>query len=54
MTNPRQAQKIMPVLQSRYREEDQVLLQFKKLRKSRVWWRTPLIPALGRQRQVDF
>jgi hypothetical protein len=18
------------------------------------WWRTPLIPALGRQRQVDF
>jgi hypothetical protein len=21
---------------------------------SQVWWRTPLIPALGRQRQVDF
>jgi hypothetical protein len=21
---------------------------------SRAWWRTPLIPALGRQRQVDF
>jgi hypothetical protein len=21
---------------------------------SRMWWRTPLIPALGRQRQVDF
>jgi hypothetical protein len=21
---------------------------------SRVWWRTPLIPAFGRQRQVDF
>jgi hypothetical protein len=20
----------------------------------RVWWRTPLIPALGRQREVDF
>jgi hypothetical protein len=21
---------------------------------SRAWWRTPLVPALGRQRQVDF
>jgi hypothetical protein len=21
---------------------------------SRAWWHTPLIPALGRQRQVDF
>jgi hypothetical protein len=21
---------------------------------SRVWWNMPLIPALGRQRQVDF
>jgi hypothetical protein len=21
---------------------------------SQAWWRTPLIPALGRQRQVDF
>ena len=19
-----------------------------------MWWRTPLVPALGRQRQVDF
>jgi hypothetical protein len=24
------------------------------LDKSRAWWCTPLIPALGRQRQVDF
>jgi hypothetical protein len=21
---------------------------------SRAWWHTPLIPALGRQRQTDF
>jgi hypothetical protein len=26
----------------------------KKHLSRRVWWHTPLIPALGRQRQVDF
>ena len=26
----------------------------KKCVTARQWWRTPLIPALGRQRQVDF
>jgi hypothetical protein len=26
----------------------------KKPKPCRAWWRTPLIPALGRQRQVDF
>jgi hypothetical protein len=26
----------------------------KKCRDSLAWWRMPLIPALGRQRQVDF
>jgi hypothetical protein len=25
-----------------------------KKQKAGRWWRTPLIPALGRQRQVDF
>jgi hypothetical protein len=25
-----------------------------KNKSSRQWWHTPLIPALGRQRQVDF
>jgi hypothetical protein len=31
-------------------------LKIKKLHNnlSQAWWRTPLIPALGRQRQVDF
>jgi hypothetical protein len=26
----------------------------RKEKKSWAWWRTPLIPALGRQRQADF
>jgi hypothetical protein len=26
----------------------------KKTKSGQAWWRTPLIPALGRQRQVDF
>jgi hypothetical protein len=26
----------------------------KKTKKRRAWWRTPLIPALRRQRQVEF
>jgi hypothetical protein len=25
-----------------------------KLKIKRQWWLTPLIPALGRQREVDF
>jgi hypothetical protein len=30
------------------------ILSSKKSRGAGQWWRTPLIPALGRQRQVDF
>ena len=29
-------------------------MQTKVVRHSWMWWRTPLIPALGRQRQVDL
>jgi hypothetical protein len=29
-------------------------VQIKNDDTSRAWWHTPLIPALGRQRQVDF
>jgi hypothetical protein len=25
-----------------------------KKTEARLWWRTPLIPALGKQRQADF
>jgi hypothetical protein len=28
--------------------------QKQKQKQKRVWWLTPLIPAFGRQRQVDF
>jgi hypothetical protein len=27
---------------------------FLKIKRSREWWRTPLTPALGRQRLADF
>jgi hypothetical protein len=30
------------------------LTQIKILFPARQWWYTPLIPALGRQRQADF
>jgi hypothetical protein len=36
-----------PVLKNKKKKEKE-----KKCRQ--VWWHTPLIPALGRQRQVDF
>ena len=31
-----------------------MFLLLRKEEASRAWWRTPLIPALGRQRQVDL
>jgi hypothetical protein len=31
-----------------------LVLEIKNEEPSRAWWRRPLIPALGRQRQADF
>jgi hypothetical protein len=35
-------------------KEQGIACVVKTLGTSRAWWRMPLIPALGRQRQVDF
>jgi hypothetical protein len=33
---------------------EEVPKKYKTVRLARQWWRIPLIPALGRQRQADF
>jgi hypothetical protein len=33
---------------------DRVVAENEKVKVSWAWWCTPLIPALGRQRQADF
>jgi hypothetical protein len=38
----------------RAREKQESKRASKRVRRSRAWWRTPLIPALRRQRQADF
>jgi hypothetical protein len=30
------------------------IFKLKIKERGRAWWRTPLIPALGKQRQADF
>jgi hypothetical protein len=38
----------------RKKKEMKAFVVVKKSNVSRMWWRTPLTPALGRQRQADF
>jgi hypothetical protein len=38
----------------RQRQADLYIYGIRKYECARQWWLTPLIPALGRQRQVDF
>jgi hypothetical protein len=37
-----------------WREEIEDVIITSRNKRARQWWRTPLIPALGRQRQVGF
>jgi hypothetical protein len=36
------------------KSQRETTLEIENLGKAGQWWRMPLIPALGRQRQVDF
>jgi hypothetical protein len=48
---------LKPGLQSEFQDSQgyiEILSQKKSKIKARQWWHKPLIPALGRQRQVDF
>jgi hypothetical protein len=31
-----------------------IWIKYIKVKESQIWWHTPLIPALGRRRRVDF
>ena len=42
------------VIDMKGKASDLINIYLFKILFSRVWWCTPVIPALGRQRQVDF